>query len=388
MVWEHFAGADEGTEAIIEKVHRELVALGAEFSWSGVKSPGEAGGGAGLPSSPLGSYVAALRLLEVSSDLALQDEPFTELRVGKWISHLLELAGIEAEVRAISGDSMIRGCDWDCESSEQATFRIHTGEQEAVFRPRFWRGRLEVDTVVEAINLFAGTALVGCGLDGGHWVTFRSNPDVDDYLKQSRRRASERLDEISLEVLGQYRPHGFFANLSALSPAHAAAELSDQVVHRFGIGFYNVERSSSEMLELLMLLTDDQRSWLVTDAEHGALAMTAALDTLESWAASSNGMIRVDNTIVKRTVDSRRASLIASVNGLPLDLEIHVSKWVQTAAIQEAVNSLVSPDCEILAGTTGAQDVFAIVADPELKGLLHSRGLTLQPDFDWEHRIR
>ncbi len=72
-----------------------------------------------------------------------------------------------------------------------------------------------------------------------------------------------------------------------------------------------------------MLLTDDQRSWLVTDA---ALAATATLDTVERWATVSNGMIHVSNSSVMWTADSQDNMLTATINGRPMRAEVAWNK--------------------------------------------------------------
>lgn len=383
----HYLAMDDASRRrkATERIYRDLVERGADFSaWPDSVEVDRAGGWGWLPLSAIGDYTAALRLLGHRIFFESFPEMTPEERVVDRVEYLLQLAGIEATVESRTSTAMIDGCDWERASGAPIVLEISAAGRSVWFRPGVWRGELEIDTVIGALNRLVGEVVLGCGLDAGRWQFFPSNDPIDHYLEGLLAQAAELLSDRAHWTVASYRPHGFFGDLAYLDERSASLQLARQTFERFGISGPDV---TEPRLELLMLATDQKRVWYMADAEHNAPPATALLDMLESWAGVSVGAMVVNDATIESEIDGPEYTLAAVVNGSPISVTETRSDWAPTAALQNAVNAVIVPQHEVIAGTTGVQDVFAIVASPALRDLLHSRAINLRSSFDWEHKI-
>lgn len=343
---------------------------------------GEYGLWGALPLSPLGDYLHALRLVGYRNDFDWSAKHTPEERVVSQVERLIELAGLDAEVTTKPQTAMADSADWGSQAVHKIVLEIALAGKIVMFRPTTWRGELEVDGIVDALNRLAGRVVIGCGRQMYQpWYVYRSNDSLAAYMERLHQRAAESMVEHPREVLAAYQAHGFFADLLNLDEAGAAVELSK----RF-IGYCDVPLLSFEgraLAELMLLATDQNRMWWISEREHSSDPASAAIDMLESWADCSKGALVVRGAIAHGSPFSPDGFVLyATVNDIPVSVDLDWGDWMPIAPVQDVVNAVIAPNHEILAITTGNQDGFATAASPELRNLLHSRGVPMESVFD------
>jgi len=365
-----------------ERILADLIRCGVDRSTWSELDVGEYGLWWSLPLSPLGDYLHALWLVGYRNELDWSFEHTPEERVVSQVERLIELAGLDAAVTTKPQTAMVDGADQGSQAVHKIVLEIALAGKIVMFRPATWRGELEVDGIVDALNCLAGRVVLGCGRQmPGPWHVYRSNDALAAYMETLHQHAAESMVEHSREVIAAYQPHGFFTDLLHLDETVAAVELSKRL-----IGFRDVRLLSFKgraLAELSLLATDQNRMWWISDSEHSSDPASAAIDMLEFWADCSNGAFVVLDAIVHGSPYSPDGfTLHATVNGLPVSVDLDWGDWMPIGPVQDVVNAVIAPNHEVLAITTGNQDGFATVASPELRDLLHSRGVPMESTFD------